>query len=119
NAIQAVARLLRVTSDHEDEEWTEGYSELLDALRAGRDEEAIALGETIAERSPKDPSGEFRLQPRWVVSESLAEDVRKTLTRLRTHLRWGDQRPLIILDEQDPEITSGGTRLDIWAAQRL
>ena len=48
----------------------------------------------------------------------MAEDVRKTLTRLRTHLRWGDQRPLIVLGEPDPDITSGGTRRDIWEAQR-
>jgi hypothetical protein len=118
NAIQAVERLLRLTTNHEEEDWTAVYRETLYALRAGRDEDAIALGATIEERSPKDRSGKFRLQPRWVVSENLAEDVRKTLTRLRTHLRWGDQRPPIILDEQDPEITSGGTRYDIWAAQR-
>jgi hypothetical protein len=118
NAIQAVERLLRVTTDHEDEDWTEGYREILEALWAERDEEAIALGETIASRAPKDPSSEFRLQPRWVVAETLAEDVRKTLTRLRTHLRWGDQRPLIVLGAEDPEITSGGTRREVWEAQR-
>jgi hypothetical protein len=118
NVIQTVERLLRVTTDHEDEDWTEGYQQILEALWAECDEDAIALGETIASRVPTDLSSGFRLQPRWVVSETLAEDVRKTLTRLRTHLRWGDQRPLIVLGEEDPEITSGGTRREVWEAQR-
>src|SRR5438309_2135031 len=85
NAIQAVERLLRVTTDYEDEDWTESYRLLLDALRAERDEDAIDLGKTIESETPEDPSSGFRLQPRWVVSEGLAEDVRRTLTRLRTH----------------------------------
>src|SRR5262249_35323429 len=58
------------------------------------------------------------LQPRWVVSEALAQHVQDTLTRLRIHVRYDDRRPLIVPDEPDPDITSRGTRRQAWEAER-
>ena len=118
NAIEAVEKLLRVTADHEDEDWRESYEPILESLKAGSDEEAIALEKTIASRIPQDPSGRFSLQPRWVVSENLAQDVAATLNRLRIHVRYGDRRPLIDLGEPHPDIRSEGTRQEVREAAR-
>jgi hypothetical protein len=118
NAIEAVERLLRVAAGHEDADWIEGYEQILDALTAGRDEDAFAIAEVLAYRIPKEPGSRFRLQPRWVVSEDLAGHVQSTLTRLRIHVRYGDRRPLIVLDDLDPDLTSRGTRREVREAER-
>ena len=118
NAIQAVERLLRIAADHEDADWIEEYRKVLEALMAERDEEAFRIAEAIAYGIPKDPESGLGVQPRWVVSEDLARHVQGTLTRLRIHVRYGDQRPLIVPDESDPDITSRGTRHDAREAER-
>jgi hypothetical protein len=118
NAIQAVERLLRVAEGHEDADWIEGYQTILNRLEDGHDEEAIAIAESLESRIPKEPGTGFRLQPRWVASEDLAEHVRSTLTRLRIHVRYGDRRPLIVPDEPDPDLTAKGTRREVWEEER-
>ena len=118
NAIQAVERLLRVADGHEDADWIEGYQRILDALEAERDEEAFAIAEGLDYQIPTEPGTGFRLQPRWVVSQDLAEHARSTLTRLRIHVRYGDRRPLIVPDEPNPDITSKGKRREVWEAER-
>jgi hypothetical protein len=48
--------------------------------------------------------------PKWVVSERLAEDVRKTIALLRTHILYGDQRLPLTLAPEDPDLEAEGTR---------
>jgi hypothetical protein len=118
NAIQAVERLLRITADHEDAEWRARYEQILDALIEGSDEAAFAMAARIPYEIPKEPKTRFPLQPRWVVSEGLAEHVQNMLTRLRIHVRYGDRRPLTVPEEPNPEITSKGTRRELREAER-
>jgi hypothetical protein len=106
NAIEAVQRLLRITAGHEDAGWMERYEQILDALMEERDEDAFAIAARIPYEIPKEPETGFPLQPRWVVSEGLAEHVQNTLTLLRIHVRYGDRRPLIVPDGPDPDIMS-------------
>jgi hypothetical protein len=118
NAIQAVERLLRMTADHEDADWMARYQQILDALTEERDEDALAMAASIPREIPKEPKTGFPLQPRWVVSEGLAEHVQNTLTRLRIHVRYGDKRPLIVPEEPNLEIKSKGTRRELREAER-
>jgi hypothetical protein len=118
NAIEAVERLLRIAAGHEDADWIGRYEPILDALMAQRDEDAFAIATRIPYEIPTEPRTGFPLQPRWVVSEGLAEHVQNTLTRLRIHVRYGDKRPLIVPDVPDPDITSRGTRREVREAER-
>lgn len=118
NAIEAIERLLRVATDHEDGDWIEDYRQILEALKAEADEEAFRLAKAIASRIPKDPESGLSFQPRWVVSEELDKHVQDTLKRLRIHVNYGDQRPLIVPEDSDPDITSRGTRREAWEAER-
>src|SRR5262249_51242524 len=106
-AIEAVEKLLHITSDQESVTWVNCYVEILRALKEERDEDAIATECQVRSQFP--PGGQFE-HPKWVVSEHLAEDVRKTVARLRTHLLYGDERPVLIIDVASPDITSKGTR---------
>ena len=83
-----------------------------------RDEDAFAIAARIPHEIPKEPGTGFPLQPRWVVCEGLADHVQDTLTRLRTHVRYGDRRPLIVPDGPDSDITSRGTRREAREAER-
>src|SRR5262245_52341365 len=82
-AIRAVQKLLRVCTDYENETWLSNYRRIYEALRRQCDEEAIAVERESRLRFPCGAQLEY---PRWVVSEGLAEGVRKTIARLRTHL---------------------------------
>ncbi len=98
-AILAVDRLLRVCVKYESDEWLCHYKELFDALQEERDEAAIRLLQSI----------DSNAVPTWVASARLAEQVRKTIARLRTHIMYGDQRPPLTLDPDDPDIEAEGT----------
>jgi hypothetical protein len=102
-ALQTVARLLRVCGPHEPEAWLAHYEELYVALRDGRDEDAFGI---VQEGRRVDSSG----VPKWLASGRLAEDVRQAVARLRTHVRYGDQRPPLTLSPNDPDIEAEGAR---------
>jgi hypothetical protein len=102
-AVLAVARLLRVCAGHEPEEWLCYYKKLYDALQGERDEDAVQLNREFQ-------TADSCAVPKWVASVRLAADVRKTIARLRTHMRYGDQRSPLTLDLDDPNIEAEGTR---------
>lgn len=106
-AIRAVEKLLRVCADHENEAWLSNYRKIHEALSRKCDEEAIGVER---EAQLQFPCGAQLEHPRWVVSERLAEDVRKTIACLRTHLMYGDQRPPLTVSEEVPDIEAEGTR---------
>jgi hypothetical protein len=103
-ALLAVERLLRVCGGHEPDEWLSHYKMLFDALKGERDGDAIKAAQVL---SRLDSSA----IPEWVASERLAEDVRKSIAHLRTHIVYGDQRPPPILEPDDPDLEAEGTRI--------
>jgi hypothetical protein len=106
-AISAVEKLLRVCADHESGAWLSNYRRIHEALQRQRDEEAIRFE---GQAQLQFPSGAQLDHPRWVVSERLAEDFRKTIARLRTHLMYDDQRPPLTVSKEVPDIEAEGTR---------
>jgi hypothetical protein len=103
-AVRAVERLLASCQKYEQPLWLSRYIEVLDCLRQGRLQHAI-----FAECRLKNDSGSEYGRPEWVLSEEIAEGVRKTISSIRTHLHYGDKQAPLHIPCEPVDVGSGGT----------
>jgi hypothetical protein len=112
--IAATEQLLRVTSDCEPEEWRRPYVQLIELLRAERDEDVIKLAQDARLEHPY-----FRDMsiPNWEVSKRLAEVVGRALSNYSNHLHWRRGYVKAQIATIDPAIDEHGTRVEFAAKQ--